>query len=100
MFRRFMFVKQTNTILFSTSSSLLNLSSSMKKLIDAQKYQQALDLFHQNSKYASDVAINLALTACTKLKNLEEGITIHQHLSPQSMNNSFINTSLIHLYSK
>ncbi|CAF3699805.1 unnamed protein product [Rotaria sp. Silwood1] len=98
IFRRFAVIHHTNILAFFTSSVLINLGESMKKLIDKQKYQEALDLFNHNSTSISDVAISLALKACRKLKNLEYGRNIHQQLSPEKINNSLINTSLIHLY--
>ena len=100
MFRRLIFLQHQNALSFSMSSSLMNLGASMKKLIDGKKYQEALNLFNEHSTPGSNIATTLALKACAKLKNLERGITIHQHLSSQSIKNSFINTSLIHLYSE
>ncbi|CAF1102766.1 unnamed protein product [Rotaria sp. Silwood1] len=65
IFRRFAVIHHTNILAFFTSSVLINLGESMKKLIDKQKYQEALDLFNHNSTSISDVAISLALKALT-----------------------------------
>ena len=100
VFRNVAVIEHRNILSFSTSSLLRNFGESMKVLIDQKKYQQALNLFNQNATSASDVAINLALKACTKLKNFEYGRNIHQQLSSEKINNPFIKTSLIHLYSK
>jgi hypothetical protein len=99
-FRRFDFVQYSNRVPFSISSLLMNLKTSMKTLIDKHKYQEALTLFDQNPISASNTDITLALKACAKLKNLERGKTIHQYISSRSINDSFLNTSLIHLYSR
>jgi pentatricopeptide repeat protein len=72
----------------------------MKKLIDSKRYKDALDLFDRHSNVPTDLAFNLALKACTKLADRGRGIRIHQKLSPQSLQDPFIQTSLIHFYSK
>ncbi len=81
------------------SSSLIKLDLTMKELINLKQYQKALDLFEQ-LKSSTDVTINLALKACTKSNNYEYGLKIREQLSPKSLNNPFIQTSLIHFYSK
>jgi hypothetical protein len=72
----------------------------MKKLIDSKQYKDALDLFDRQSNVSTDSAFNLALKACTKLADRERGIRIHQKLSPQALQDPFIQASLIHFYSK
>ena len=44
----------------------------MKKLVDMQQYQQALDLFDKQSKISTDIDINMAIKACAKLHNYED----------------------------
>jgi hypothetical protein len=72
----------------------------MKKLIDSKQYQKALDLFQQQSGPRTDVFVNMALKACTKLHDHQCGINIEKQLTSHSRNNPFIQTSLIHFYSK
>lgn len=76
-FRCFAFIQYSNIMQFSISTSLMSLKASMRVFIDQRKYQEALTLFDQNSTSASNIDITLALMACTKLKNLERGKTIH-----------------------
>jgi hypothetical protein len=96
LIRRLYSVVQSRSRCFSN----ISLSPTMKKLIDARRYGDALDLFDRQSNVSTDSAFNLALKACTKLADKEHGIRIHQKLSPQSLQNPFIQTSLIHFYSK
>lgn len=84
----------------SLSSSAIQLNLKMKKLIQSQQYKQALDLFEKQYSLSNDVTNTLALKACTKLEDHQRGIQIHQKLSLKSLNDSFIQTSLIHFYSK
>jgi hypothetical protein len=72
----------------------------MKKLIDSKQYQKALDLFQQQSKLPTDISVNMALKACTKLHDYQRGINIEKQLSSHSRNDPFIQTSLIQFYSK
>jgi len=72
----------------------------MKKLIDSKQYQKALDVFDKQSKMLTDFDINMALKSCSKLHDYQRGIKIHQQLSSNSLNNCFIQTSLIHFYSE
>jgi hypothetical protein len=80
--------------------SNVSLSPTMKKLIDSKRYKDALDLFDRQSNVSTDLVFNLALKACTKLADKQRGIRIHQKLSLQSLQDPFIQTSLIHFYSK
>ena len=100
LLRRFPLIHHTNILSLSISSPSTNLVGSMKKLIEEQKYQEALHIFDHNFTSASDAAISLALKACTKIKNLDYGRHIHRQLSLERINNPFINTALMNLYSK
>jgi AICAR transformylase/IMP cyclohydrolase PurH len=101
IFRRFSGLYKTKYLTYSTSSSkTTNLYFSMKKLIDSKQYQKALDLFQQQSELRTDISVNMALKACTKLHDYQSGINIEKQLSSHSLNNNFILTSLIHFYSK
>ncbi len=90
---------KTSSISSSLSSSF-KLGSTMKKLIDSKQYRKALDLFDEQSEMFSDITINLALKACTKLNDRQRSIKIQQQLSSKSLKNPFIQTSLIQFYSK
>jgi pentatricopeptide repeat protein len=70
----------------------------MKELIDVRRYKEALDLFDRPSQAPNDYSLNLALKACTKLGLRQRGIKIHQELSSKSLQNPFIQVSLIHFY--
>jgi hypothetical protein len=100
IFRRFSSLAQKRHFIPSISSSSVKLDLTMKKLIDLKQYEKALDLYDQQSQIYSDVSINMALKACTKLYDYKRGIHIQQKLSSQSLNNPFIQTSLIHFYSE
>lgn len=58
----------------SLKSSLIKLDVTMKNLIDSQQYEKALDLFSQPSEVHTDITINMALKACTKLSDYKRGI--------------------------
>jgi hypothetical protein len=86
--------------LSSISPSSMKLSSTMKNLISARQYLQALDLFDRQIPIRTDASFTLALKAATKLADYERGHRIHQQLSSNSLQNPFIQTTLIHFYSK
>ncbi|CAF3648584.1 unnamed protein product [Rotaria sordida] len=71
----------------------------MKKLIDSKQYKEALDLFDQQTEICNNFTIDMAIKACTILNDYKRGITIQQKLSSNSLNNPYIQTSLIHFYS-
>jgi hypothetical protein len=101
IFRRFSSLSQKRYFISSiSSSSSVKLDITMKELIDSKQYEKALDLYDQQSEFYSDVSINMALKACTKLYDYKRGINIQRRLSSQSLNNPFIQTSLIHFYSE
>lgn len=79
--------------------SKVDLSVQMKNLNDKKQYEKTLTLFYQNSTSVTDVSINQALKACTKQRDLQRGKNIHQQLSSSSLENPFIQCSLLHLYS-
>ena len=85
---------------FSTASSSIKLNSAMQKLISSGQYKEALDFFDRQLPMCTDVTFTLALKVSTKLCDHHRGIRIHQQLSSKSLQNPFIQTSLIHFYSK
>ena len=79
IFRRVSCLYKTIYISYSTSSSTTTkLDFSMKKLIDSKQYQKALDLFQEQSKLPTDISVNMALKACTKLHDYQRGINIEK----------------------
>ena len=72
----------------------------MRNLISARQYKEALDLFDRKLSICTDSTFNLALKASTRLSDYQRGVRIHQQLSSKSLQNPFIQTSLIHFYSK
>ncbi|CAF1390815.1 unnamed protein product [Adineta ricciae] len=76
------------------------LNARMKKLIDSKQFRHALDIFDKQSHAADDFALNMALKACSNLPDYRRGLEIVRQLSPKSLNNPFIQTSLIHFYMK
>jgi hypothetical protein len=72
----------------------------MKDLISSRQYLQALDLFDRQLPIRTDASFTLALKAAAKLADYERGHRIHQQLSSNSMQNRFIQTTLMHFYSK
>lgn len=82
------------------SSSSIQINTNMKKLIQSQQYRQALEYFDCQVSMCNNITVTLALKACTKLNDYQYGFRNHQQLSLKSLEDSFIQTSLIHFYSK
>ena len=78
----------------------MQLHSAIKTLVDSQQYQQALQLFHQQSCISIDGTITLALKASAAIRDHEGGIRIHQQLSRKSLANPWIQSSLVYFYGK
>ncbi len=100
LIRHCLFLYEKTSQISSISSSSTVFNSTIKKLIDSKQYQKALDVFDKQSKMSTDFDINMALKACSKLHDYQRGIKIHQQLSSNSLNNCFIQTSLMHFYSE
>ncbi|CAF3834221.1 unnamed protein product [Rotaria magnacalcarata] len=90
--------RKTNKNYSITSSSSNNLNSTMKSLVDSKQYEKALKLFNEQSQISTDFTINMAIKACTKLHDYQQGVNIKEKLSPKTLNNPYIQTSLIHFY--
>ncbi len=72
----------------------------MKQLNDRKQFNKAISLFnHHRQNQATPLIINQALKACIHLNDFQRGKLIHEGLSPFLLNNSFIRTNLIRLYS-
>ena len=86
---------------FSVLPSLsIEINLTMKKLINAKQYRQALDFVDPQLSMCNNMTLTLALKACSKLNDYQYGIQIHQKLSLKALQDPFIQTSLIHFYSK
>ncbi|CAF4667704.1 unnamed protein product [Rotaria magnacalcarata] len=84
----------------SSLSSAIELNSTMKKLIGSRQYKQVLGLFDRQFPMCTDVTFTLALKTCGKLEDHKCGVRIHQQLSLKSLQDPFLQTLLIHFYSK
>ena len=84
------------------SSPQLNIELEMRRLNQRKQFTKTLDLFdkHQHRGTLTDRIIVQALKACTQLGSLERGQNIHKKLSSQLKNDIYVQTSLIHFYSK
>lgn len=96
---RLLSLYQKHTVKYSIASSV-KLNSTIQKLINSKQYKEALDLFDQKFETCTDYTINMAIKACTALNDHTRGINIQQKLSSNSLNNSYIQTSLIQFYSE
>jgi len=82
------------------SSSFVDIGLQMKEFNDRRQFNKAISLFnHYLGKQPTPLIINQALKACIHLNDFQRGKIIHQGLSPFLLNNSFIRTNLIRLYS-
>lgn len=84
----------------SAPSSSNQTQSDMRRLFDTKRYADALSLYQRSSKCPTHYDSTLALRACAKLHNYPAGVRIHQQLSAQVLQNQFIQTALIHFYSR
>jgi transcriptional regulator of NAD metabolism len=104
MFRRILcFYQKTHTIRstpLSSSSSSKDINSIMKKLMDDKQYKQVLDLFDKQTKPCNDVITHMVIKACIHLNKHQRITDIQEKLSPQLLNNPYIQTTLIQFYSE
>ncbi|CAF5006053.1 unnamed protein product, partial [Rotaria sp. Silwood1] len=94
---RFLSIQQKNNIKFLDSSSI-KLNLILKKMFDSKQYKQAFELVDEKFDTCTDITIASAIKACAVSKDYTRGINIHRKLSPNSMNNSYIQGSLIQFY--
>ena len=87
---------------FRLSSTLIHVSNQIKQLNNVKQFRKVINLFDSYIQHdiPTDIIIYQTLKACIELKDFKRGKEIHRNLSAQSMNNSFIQYNLIHLYSK
>ncbi|CAF4823605.1 unnamed protein product [Rotaria socialis] len=103
MFRRIVSLYQNLYKTSSISSSSLSsreIYSRMKQLMDSKEYKKTLDFFDQQSHSCTDFEINLALKACISLNEYQCGMNIQKTLSQNSLNNPYIQATLIQFYSE
>ena len=87
-------------LLSLSTLSAKKLDLSMKSLINSKDYKKALDLFEEQTAFATNVSFNMAIKACTELREHERGYQMIKHLPSPSLQNYFIQTSVIRFYSK
>ncbi|CAF1366668.1 unnamed protein product [Rotaria sordida] len=97
-FQRVLSFYQKNKRICSNSSSI-QLNSKLKKLFDSKQYKEALELFDQKFEECTDFTISMGIKACTISKDYNRGIKIERNLSSNSINNSYIQASLIQFHS-
>ncbi|CAF1223357.1 unnamed protein product [Rotaria sordida] len=97
-FQRVLSIYQKNNTKFSNSSSI-KLNLTLQKLFGSKQYKEAFEIVDQNFDICTDITINMAIKACAISKDYTRGINIHRKLSSHSINNSYIQASLIQLYS-
>ena len=83
-----------------STSSLTQLESNMKRLVDSKQYHQALDLFHRQSTRHTDISVNMAIRACIGLQDHQRGYDLIRTVSSDALNNYYTQASLIRFYSK
>lgn len=84
----------------SSSTSSTNFYSKLKQLFHFKQYQQILDLFDQQSREHTNAEITLALKACILSSQYQRGVNIEKQLSSKALNDPYIQTTLLQLYSK
>jgi hypothetical protein len=93
------FVKRSLTI-----QSDFDLGNQMKLLNNNKQFKKTLDLFDEHQKNNIETCSSLILTqvlkACAQTGDLQRGKIIHNLISSRLKTDSYILTSLIHLYSK
>lgn len=83
------------------SSTFVNIGTQMKQFNDAKQFSKAISLFdHHCQKEQDPFIISQVLKSCISLNDFHRGKMIHQELSPSLLNNHYIRTYLIRLYSK
>jgi hypothetical protein len=91
-----------NVIHKATNSTHINIETEMKNLNDRKEFVKAIALFdkHKHQQMPTDRAVVQALKACTRLGDLKHGVNIHKQLSNDSLKDVYIQSTLIHFYSK
>jgi hypothetical protein len=86
----------------ATVATRLHVDIEMKRLNDTGQFSKALTLFDEleRREIPRDQAVVQALKACTRMRQLERGVTIHNKLSNRSKSNHFIQSALINFYSQ
>lgn len=102
---RFQLQCRSISVVLTRSFTVLNhfnVENQIKSFNDQKNYLAALTLFdrYKNEQRPTDRMIVQALKACTKLKNVERGRSIHEKLPPATLLNEFIQSTLINFYSQ
>lgn len=94
----YMFKRLISTNNLSSSSTQLN--QKIKHLIDGKKYNEALDIFEENIQNCSHYTISIAINACSIINDYQRAMNIKKKIPSISFKDSYIQTSLIKLYSE
>ncbi len=91
-----------NVIRTATNSTQMNIEVQMKTLNDRKDFAKAISLFdkYKHQHMPTDRAVVQALKACAQLRDVKYGMNIHKNLSNHSLNDSYIQSTLIYFYSK
>ena len=91
-----------NMICKATNSRVIHLDSEMKKLNDRKEFAKVIALFdkHKHEQIPTDRSIVQVLKACAQLRDVKYGVKIHKELSNHSLKDVYIQSTLIHFYSK
>ena len=84
----------------SLSSPSNEISFRMKKLLNEKQYREVLNLFDKQSKPWKNVTVQMALEASIYLNEHQRIVDIEKKLLPSSLNNSYIQRTLVQFYSK
>ena len=103
IFRAFPCVHQafpSRLMIISSLSTWNKVELKIKELSNSKKYAEVLDFYHQQCKSSSALCSTIALKAAIKLGDYQSGVRIHEKLSTELLENHFVQTSLLHLYSR
>jgi hypothetical protein len=88
----------------ATNSTQINIETEMKNLNGRKEFVKAIALFdkhkHKHQEMPTDRAVVQALKACTRLGDVKRGVNIHKELANHSLKDVYIQSALIHFYSK
>ena len=91
-----------NVIRKVTNSKGVYVETEMKKLNERKEFVKVIALFdkHKHQQIPTDRSVIQALKACAGLGDVKRGANIHKELSNHLLNNVYIQSTLIHFYSK
>lgn len=92
---------RSNLVRSAASLSPIDIEIEMRRLNRQRQYSDVLNLYDQTKMHEkpNDRIIVQALNACAQSKSFELGQRIHNQLDQRSLNNDYIRSTLINLYS-